>query len=468
MNYFVANMAVETITGAAVAVMELQQCLCVGGMRGLDACRAIEPDDAVVLGRELLEEVDGAILERLLGMLAAVEEEQRHPGVDDETLSELGTGVLGFAGRRAVETVVVVPIRGGREGEELTKAVGGGGLEETAEKACRTADELRKLTDADGGEAVGTHAGETPQMGRHRTQARGIADGLIVGLQLARVVIIEIAFKQARLPHKERLFALRLVAPAGKNGVGRGEGQQLERERIGCAAEIMGKGEEEALLPVAATALEQTLHVGTLVFETVEKETVETGGDIVGRELFELGRTGHRDGLGRMDEGFVVVPQGLRDVVVKREGGQRMAVVKGERGVVLIDDMKDDVVVGAVETVVVAVPIGGEDMHLDVACPQGAANPHAGVGEVGTSIAVEQTRTLDDDRLPVDGAEVAFQQPMLPYVLEEGFVHARHCGQACRVNDEVYINAAPDSEGAAKGVLVEEVFHLVEESALGL
>lgn len=36
------------------------------------------------------------------------------------------------------------------------------------------------------------------------------------------------------------------------------------------------------------------------------------------------------------------------------------------------------------------------------------------------------------------------------------------------VNDEVYINAAPDSEGAAKGVLVEEVFHLVEESALGL
>ena len=32
LNYFVANMAVETITGAAVAVMELQQCLCVGGM----------------------------------------------------------------------------------------------------------------------------------------------------------------------------------------------------------------------------------------------------------------------------------------------------------------------------------------------------------------------------------------------------------------------------------------------------
>ena len=144
-----------------------------------------------------------------------------------------------------------------------------------------------------------------------------------------------------------------------------------------------------------------------------------------------------------------------------------MAVVKGERGVVLIDDMKDDVVVGAVETVMVAVPIGGEDMHLDVARPQGAANPNAGVGEVGTCIAVEQSGTLNDDGLPVDGAEVAFQQPMLPYVLEEGFVHARHCGQACRVNDEVYINAAPDSEGAAKGVLVEEVFHFVEESALG-
>ena len=256
-------------------------------------------------------------------------------------------------------------------------------------------------------------------------------------MQLARVVVIEIAFKQARLPHKEGFFALRLVAPTGKNGVGCGEGQQLEGKRIGCAAEIMGKGEEETLLPIAATAFEQTLHVGTLVFETVEKETVETGGDIVGRELFELGRTGYRNGLRRMDEGFVVVPQGLRDVVVKREGGQRMAVVKGERGVVLIDDMKDDIVVGAVETVVVAVPIGGEDMHLDVARPQGAANPNAGVGEVGTCIAVEQTGTLNDDRLPVDGAEVTFQPPMLPYVLEEGFVHARHCGQACRVNDEV-------------------------------
>lgn len=140
LNDFVAYMAVETMTGAAVAVVELQQCLRMGGMRGFEACSAIEPDDAVVLGRELLEEVDGAVFERLLGVLVAVEEKQWHPGVDDETLRELGAGALGLSGRRAVETVVVVPIGGGSEGEELTKAVGGGGFEQAAEKTCRAAD----------------------------------------------------------------------------------------------------------------------------------------------------------------------------------------------------------------------------------------------------------------------------------------------------------------------------------------
>ena len=96
------------------------------------------------------------------------------------------------------------------------------------------------------------------------------------------------------------------------------------------------------------------------------------------------------------------------------------------------------------------VPVGSSDVDFDIAYPKGLTNTNAGLGKIGACIAVEETRVVDSDRLPVGGEKGTFKQPMLPKILEEGFVNVDHDG---RSSNRV-------------GSLVEEVFHFVEETTL--
>ena len=167
----------------------------------------------------MLEEVDGAVLVGLLCMLVAVLEKKRHYGVDDEEINKLGTHPFGLPRRRGIKTVMVVPIGGSCEVEELLEIGGALGFEQSAEKTVGTADKLCKLADAQGGETVRPQSGETPQMGRDRGKPGSSSKGSVVGLELTGVVIFKIAFQKTRLTHEKSLDALGLVPPTGKEGL---------------------------------------------------------------------------------------------------------------------------------------------------------------------------------------------------------------------------------------------------------
>ena len=62
------------------------------------------------------------------------------------------------------------------------------------------------------------------------------------------------------------------------------------------------------------------------------------------------------------------------------------------------DDVEDDVIVGWVGIVAVAIPIVGRDMNLDIASPRHAIDAQLGIEEIGASIGIVAAwvKNLDD------------------------------------------------------------------------
>ena len=102
--------------------------------------------------------------------------------------------------------------------------------------------------------------------------------------------------------------------------------------------------------------------------------------------------------------------------------GNALAVDAGDGSIVLLDDVQDDAVIGGVLIMVVAFPVAGAHVYLDVAHPQVAVNFYLGIKEVGTRVGVEQARVDDAHLAPVVGHHVLTQpQLVLPDVLQEPF-----------------------------------------------
>jgi hypothetical protein len=97
--------------------------------------------------------------------------------------------------------------------------------------------------------------------------------------------------------------------------------------------------------------------------------------------------------------------------------GERMAVLKGDGGIVVENHMEYYVVVGVVSAVTMEIPVGGFDMYFDIAHPERLAHTDARVEKIRASIAIEDTSTFHNDGESVGSAKVTLQQLMLPDVL---------------------------------------------------
>ena len=255
-----------------------------------------------------------------------------------------------------------------------------------------------------------------------------MSPGLVVGLELAGVFVGEVALQQPRLPHEEGLDALGTVAPAGKEVHVGGFGQQLEGETVGLAPEIVSQQPVAALLPVAVTLVEKALHGVAFPLQPLEQQAVEGAVEIELRDGREAVGTGYGHRCGRRHQRLVVVKDEVGDIFFQLDGREGVAVLERDGGVVVIHHMEHHVVVGSVVAVVVAVPVGGEHMHLDVSHPEGLPYPDARVEKVGAGIGVEQSRPLDQYLLPVGRVQRTLQQLVLPYILQQVFCHSRHSG----------------------------------------
>ena len=133
-----ADAAVEAAVSLAIAAPQLDEGLGGEGVAGLDAGGGKACDDAVALGRELLEPFKGALRHRLITLAFAVGYEQGDGDVDNQNYGRVtahgDVGALAVD-RRGRECVMLCPIA--REGcaEQCDGLLGRRGIKQPAHDA---------------------------------------------------------------------------------------------------------------------------------------------------------------------------------------------------------------------------------------------------------------------------------------------------------------------------------------------
>lgn len=99
------------------------------------------------------------------------------------------------------------------------------------------------------------------------------------------------------------------------------------------------------------------------------------------------------------------------------EGDRLLAVLHDDGAIVLIDNMKDNAVIGLVGGVMVLFPVGRAEMEFDISSPFDTADGDPGVEEIGSRIAVEFTGAMDDNRLAIGGGQPSAKHLVLPDIM---------------------------------------------------
>ena len=120
---------------------------------------------------------------------------------------------------------------------------------------------------------------------------------------------------------------------------------------------------------------------------------------------------------GGMDNRLVVVPYNLRYIVAHLESCQGLSALHDDIRVVVEHDMEQQVVIGSVAIVAVAVPVGGAHVNLHLSRPFHAVDKETRIHEIRAGIAVEHSRTQHLYTTSIGGTQVAVKQSMLPEIL---------------------------------------------------
>ena len=126
------------------------------------------PYYVVVLGLQLLQEVEGAVAVFLLSTVPSVGEEDGNHGVDDEQIEREGGDVLLVLHTRAAEGVMGFPILRDAGRKYLLRLLHRGGLQQLTEAGTAVVIKIGKLRDADMREVLRAKSQESPQLVIHR------------------------------------------------------------------------------------------------------------------------------------------------------------------------------------------------------------------------------------------------------------------------------------------------------------
>ena len=104
LEIFVSDAAEQTFLGVAVILFELDECLTVAGMGGLQTTFFPQPDDVVVFRFKLLQQVTGTFGEPFLAFVLAVSIEEGNHGIDNQQVDGASLRVFGRAGEGSPKT----------------------------------------------------------------------------------------------------------------------------------------------------------------------------------------------------------------------------------------------------------------------------------------------------------------------------------------------------------------------------
>ena len=162
LQVFVTDAAAEAFLLVAVFLLQLDEGLAVAGVFHHQAALLPHPYYVVILGLQLLQEVEGTVAEFLFSAVPAVGEEDGDYRVDDEQIEREGGDVFLVLHTRAAKGIMGFPILCDAGRKHLLRLLHRGGLQQLAEAGTAVVIKIGKLRDADMREVLRTETEESP------------------------------------------------------------------------------------------------------------------------------------------------------------------------------------------------------------------------------------------------------------------------------------------------------------------
>ena len=235
------------------------------------------------------------------------------------------------------------------------------------------------------------------------------------------MLLFEICLQQARHAEEQRLELQRRPGVASQEVEWKGPGQAMHGIGIDRDAEAAGEVQPDRLFPVALQKAKVLGHFSGLAFETLRRRTIDYG-PLRDRGHFAQGVFAG-DAVAIRYQAMVASQKSGFDMPPDLEAGQARAVPSVHGPVLLPDDMKDRGLVGRVILMAVAVPLGGVEVHLDMAMPYRSVNTDTGAREIGPRVA-RVVPSLDHRDGLTGGAEQSLlaEPTGTPHEMEKGFL----------------------------------------------
>ena len=431
LQIFVSDATAQTVALVAVAALQLNQGLRVAGRVHLEAALLPHARDVILLGLQLLQQVEGAVAERLLVRVAPVGKEHGHAGVEDNQVDGRGRQAFGAARTLGAEGVVGLPVGGHLRVQHLGECHHVGTVEEHGERRAPLVVQVGQLGEADMGEVLRAQAHEAPQQVVHGLQRELMGQEPVFAAQLVEIAVgkglLAIALgngggvEQSGLPHEDSLYLEEVVTVLAHGLQGDVACPLLEGVAVDAEAEVAGQRLEVGILPRAASLLGPLCDGYGLLLEALRLQSSHPGVYGEGRQRGDNPVTG-RIGVG-LQQFLVVVADALRHGqhgLRHKVAALRLHVAVGQP-----HDVEHHIIVMLVALVAVQIPVAGAVVQLDVAHPQRAAYLDAGVEEVGPAVVVVQSGVDHLYRASVGGGQsLGGPHLVFPAVVQQ-FLH-RH------------------------------------------
>ena len=209
---FLICTAVSLILGLAVA-----------GRLHVQSALLPHAGDVVVLGLELLQQVEGTVAQPFVALVAAIGKEHGNGRIDDEQMDGCRREVLLRLAAGRAKRIVCLPIgrhMGAQQGGQL---VDGLTFEQLAKTGFPQIIQLGQLRDANMRKVLGAQTEEPPLRGVHRLQPELMLQKEILVAQTGEVAFVECIFlvvignhielQQTGLSHEESLNLEQVVNP---------------------------------------------------------------------------------------------------------------------------------------------------------------------------------------------------------------------------------------------------------------
>jgi len=412
-----ADIALQATPSRTILPFLLQQGLRLGSGGG--PLTAIEEDanSHVRLRLQLREPFHDPVAPLGVRPLTGLQVAERKDGVDEDVADHLPSEGLLQEGGGTLQAVMVMPEIIGRHREDAEDLMQVGQVHHHREDAVLTMQQHGQLGESDRREVMGAHA-QVLHRRPYRVQSAFVLEEAVFALQERDVRVQGLDLQESALAEQQRLDLLDRRSVSSDQAQGQRSGHLFECIRIDPVTEAARKLPPEDGLAVAGGAGDAGFYLVGPALQPFGEQFPQPSGRGPQPLPYQFPFAGDPAEVAHPAQVGVLHDPGYPSGKLQDGDAARRI------GVVLPDDVQDDIAIVGVSVMAVPLPVGRPDMQLHRATPAGGTDADPGIQEVRPLVAVQHAWGKHLYRLQIGGLQGRPVEVLaLPDEMQEGFVH---------------------------------------------